>query len=68
MADASRIPPMKFTPALRDELRRDYEDAQRQGREVFSFYGQPVLVSYARYLLEYLDMKFPHHPQPRTPL
>jgi len=36
-----------------------YEQAKIEGRQQFLFKGQPVLVDYAKYLIEYID-------QPKT--
>jgi hypothetical protein len=39
----------------RDGLRKAYEAALAAGKDVFQFEGHDILVSYAKYLLEYLD-------------
>lgn len=36
-------------------LRKCYNEAQKYHRDVFLFMGHQVAVSYAKYLLEYLD-------------
>lgn len=36
-------------------FRKMYEEAKREKKETFVFEGQEVLVSYAKYLVEYLD-------------
>lgn len=45
----------KFTIEKREQLRKAYEEAVAMGVEAFGFEGNEYLVSYARYLLEYLD-------------
>lgn len=50
--------PTQFTPAKRDELRKLYDVAVKEGREYFMFEDQEVLVDYAKYLLQFLDDKF----------
>jgi hypothetical protein len=47
-----------FTPAKRDQLRKAYDAAKAAGQDQFDFEGIELLVSYARYLLEYLDTQF----------
>lgn len=39
-------------------LRKVYEEASRKGADSFKFEGNDYLVSYTRYLLEYLEPKF----------
>lgn len=36
------------------ELKEYYDMAKQQNKEQFVFYGEVLLVSYAKYLLEYL--------------
>jgi hypothetical protein len=43
--------------AKRDQLRKAYNAALAAGKEVFQFEGHDLLVSYAKYLLEYLDSR-----------
>jgi hypothetical protein len=47
-----------FTPEKRDRLRKAYENAKHADLDRFNFEGQDYVVSYAKYLLEYLDGKF----------
>jgi hypothetical protein len=49
---------ISFDRAKRDALRDAYEAAKAAGQEVFQFDGHDILVSYAKYLLEYLDGRF----------
>ncbi len=46
-----------FDKAKRNRLRAAYEAAKGLGKDQFTFEGHEYLVSYARYLLEYLDTK-----------
>jgi hypothetical protein len=39
------------------ELKRLYENAVRNGEEIFVWNGQDILPQYAKYLIEYLEMK-----------
>jgi len=39
------------------ELKRKYEEAKRKGKETFFIDDAVVLVSYAKYLIEYLESK-----------
>lgn len=52
-------PNITFTPTLRDKLREAYAIAVADQRETFAFEGHVIVTSYAKYLLEYLDMRFP---------
>ena len=48
-----------FTPEMRDDLRVQYNNAVEQEIDPFLFDGNEYVLNYAKYLLEYLDMKFP---------
>jgi hypothetical protein len=41
-----------------DILKNLYESALKRGEDKFSFRGSPVLVTYAKYLIEYLEKQF----------
>lgn len=41
-----------------EELKKEYEKAVDAKDDVFLFQGQEILVSYAKYLIEYLDTQF----------
>lgn len=47
----------RFDHARRDRLRKEYEAAVAAGKDRFTFDGHELLVTYAKYLLEYLDMR-----------
>lgn len=47
-----------FTAEKRDELRAAYEAATERGDDQFEFEGNDFVTSYAKYLIQYLDMKF----------
>ena len=36
-------------------LKASYEDAKENGREVFVFHGNEILVAYAKYMIEYME-------------
>ena len=40
------------------EFKKLYEKAKAQSKESFIFEGQEILVSYAKYVIEYLETKF----------
>lgn len=42
---------------MRERLRRAYNKATENHRSAFEFEGNQYLTHYAKYLLEYLDMK-----------
>lgn len=48
---------VSFDIPTRERLRQAYEAAKAAGTDVFTFEGNEYLVSYARYLLEYLDTR-----------
>jgi hypothetical protein len=50
--------PVTFTPEKAAKLRRAYDRALRKGEDQFVFEGNVLLVSYAYYLLEYLEERF----------
>jgi hypothetical protein len=39
------------------ELKRLYNKAVKEGKEIFIYNGQEVLVDYAKYLIQYLEGK-----------
>lgn len=39
-------------------LKRSYTLAIKDKKEIFTFKGKPLLVTYAKYLIEYLETKF----------
>ena len=43
-----------FDKKIYQELQECYDIAKSQNKEQFVFYGEVLLVSYAKYLLEYL--------------
>jgi hypothetical protein len=47
-----------FTRAKLKELKLAYNWALAQGHQQFEFEGQQILVSYAKYLIQYLELKF----------
>lgn len=49
---------MTFTPDKVKALRKAYAMAVETEAESFIFDGRELLTSYAKYLLEYLDMQF----------
>lgn len=48
---------VEFDRDKRERLRRHYEQAVKEQKESFTFDGHELLVSYAKYLLEYLDTR-----------
>jgi hypothetical protein len=48
---------VEFDRDKRERLRKHYEQAKKEQKESFMFDGRELLVSYAKYLLEYLDMR-----------
>lgn len=49
---------IEFTREKYLKLKREYNKAVAQGKSRFDFEGHPVLVAYAKYLIQYLEMKF----------
>lgn len=48
---------MTFDIEARDELRKAYDSAVEKGADSFDFRGTELIVNYAKYLLEFLDIK-----------
>ena len=46
---------IQFTPELLAELKKAYAKAVSDGKDAFMFHRQPMMVVYAKYLIEYLD-------------
>lgn len=44
-----------LTPNEVESFRKEYKNALDEGKESFSFDSQEILVSYAKYVLEYYD-------------
>lgn len=49
---------ISFTPDKLKSLKSSYNTALKNGKDKFVFEGKELLVSYAKYLIEYLDIKF----------
>ena len=49
---------MEMTAADLEVLKRMYKQAFDEGMEQFVYKGHPFLVSYVKYLIEYLETKF----------
>ena len=49
---------IKFTPDKVTKLKAEYKKAVDDGVTSFIFEGHELLVSYAKYLIEYLDTVF----------
>jgi|LauGreDrversion4_2_1035121.scaffolds.fasta_scaffold64245_2 hypothetical protein len=47
-----------FTPETFENLRKSYQTALQNKREVFKFEGHDLLTDYAKYLIQYLTPKF----------
>lgn len=47
--------PITCDKPTRTALNRAYQRALKEGKDEFSFFGQPLLTKYAKYLLEYID-------------
>ena len=45
-----------FDAETRERLRQDYDAAVDEGKDSFMFNGTELIVGYAKYLIEYLDM------------
>lgn len=48
---------MTFNSFTLKHFKNAYDRARREGHEEFSFDGQQYLVSYAKYLIEYLESR-----------
>lgn len=46
-----------WTKAMREQLRKAYQQAVDNNKEEFTFEGNQYDTFYAKYLLEYMDMK-----------
>ena len=51
---ANNVITTTFDKSKYQELQDAYNKAKQQNKEQFNFYGEVLLVSYAKYLLEYL--------------
>lgn len=49
---------LQMTPERFAAFKKDYTYAQAEGFDAFVFDGHPVLVSYAKYLIEYFELRF----------
>lgn len=47
-----------FTPELLEKLKREYKKAISKNIDTFLFEGNELLVSYTKYLIEYLETVF----------
>lgn len=60
MVDRTKV--VQFTPESLKALKRAYNKAVKDGQDRFTFNGQPLLVSYAKYLIEFLEAAFKERP------
>jgi len=54
---ATTRPVLRFDKPMRERLRRAYEKAVNDNEAMFTFEDNEYVTNYAKYLLEYLDMK-----------
>lgn len=59
---------INFTPNKLVKLKAIYESAKQAGVEQFDFEGHELLTSFAKYLIEYLEMEFDITPSRRVPV
>ena len=52
-----------FTYEKYRALKQQYEQALKDGKEEFTFEGHLLLVAYAKYLLEYLELQLKESPK-----
>lgn len=57
MSDEPRVT-ITWTRAKRDKLRAAYKRARKDDLDTIMFEGHLLVVGYAKYLLEFLDMQF----------
>lgn len=46
---------VEFTETSFERFKKAYEDASSEGKEQFTFEGNDVLVSYAKYVIQYVE-------------
>ncbi len=49
---------IKFTPVKYASLKKAYKEAKHNNKEMFVFEGHDILVSYAKYMIEYLKWEY----------
>jgi hypothetical protein len=49
---------INFTRAKLAQLKDHYTMAKRRGADQFEFEGHPIIMAYAKYLIEYLESQF----------
>ena len=54
---------MLFTREKLVQLKEQYSEAVKKGDDEFTFDGEAVLTSYAKYLIEYLETQLPKEVQ-----
>lgn len=50
-------PSVSFNPDKLDELRHCYNKARKAGIDVFKYDGNDYFIDYAKFLIQYLEMK-----------
>lgn len=55
-------PMVEFTPATLARFKTAHAQAKAAGKDQFDFDGNLWLVSYAKYVIEYLDAQFARRP------
>lgn len=58
----SDLPSASFDRARLKRLKRAYAKALREDKDEFTFEGMDLVTSYAKYLIEYLEMTLKENP------
>ena len=56
IADTATGKYIQITPDTLRGVRKAYNEAVERGDEVFDYEGSPLLVGYANYLIQYMEM------------
>lgn len=58
MTRASKMPNIEFTPVKMRRFKKRCYQTIKAGETIFTFEGHEILVSYAKYMIEYLESMF----------
>jgi len=52
------MPDIMFDPPMLNRLKKAYDKATSESKDMFAFEGNDYITNYAKYLIEYLEERF----------
>jgi septin family protein len=58
MSETLETPSIAFTESKYKKFKKAFREAEKEKQESFTFEDKPILVTYARYIIEYLSSHY----------